>query len=619
MYVKLEIKAGEKVRKYIIVVIIIVLLIVGMIKSLASTTEMSLIEDIKIELKSAENPNRLEVRFNLIEPIDLSQGSSDIIFEYFIINSSGEFEAVNYRKDKTWAGYLNSYDNYPEGEHKYSSGVDNKDYSDIIPPTTIYTSVKTGGSIDTAQIAAVKVTVFRADGTGEEVTVYSNILNVEKNTGIRLASTALELPVGTVLIADELTSGDMYETVNEVLAGNKNFVAFDIRLEAEAQEVIPNGHVLLKIPIPQSFSSPHLKVYRIDDDGTKTPYTTDVTMIDGVQYVTFETNHFSTYVLLELFAYPYEVDYYRDAITEENLIDTIIGSSMFVEGYQLTADDVAADLGKVWVELKKPVINYNKGIVQGGYPVISQITENNKVKILYKKGNGMASTHVITAEDQENIEEKHEWYIQGYENNEIRPDDNLTRAEAAMIFYRLIGNEDKTAKSPSEIFHDVDTDVWYAEAVTHLYDSGIIIGYDDMTYRPDRFITRAEIVKLLSMVDNSELSKGPSFFDVTETHWAYSYISLAASRAWIRGYEDGTFRPDDYATRAEIIYIINRVMDRRISEDNLPPNINTWADLSNEHWAYADIMEATHSHTFVRENEMADETWIDIEETAENE
>ena len=190
-------KGCEKVKKYITVIISVTFAIMSMLGNIALTSEFSLIKNMKIELKSAETPNRLEVCFDLTEPIDLSQGESNIIFEYFITNSDGNLEAINYKKDKSWAGYLNSYDNYPYGERKYSLGEENENYPDRVPSSTIYTSVKTGGSIDTTQVAAVKVTVLKADGSGEEYTAYSSVSNVEKNTGIRLQSTALELPVNT--------------------------------------------------------------------------------------------------------------------------------------------------------------------------------------------------------------------------------------------------------------------------------------------------------------------------------------------------------------------------------------------------------------------------------------
>ena len=670
-------------KKNITSVIITVFIIANAVGNFVFAKETNLIKNVEIHFKSAETPNRLEVHFDLTEPIDLSQDSSNIIFEYFIMDATAGLEPVNYKKDKSWAGYLNVYDNYPLGENKYSSGTENSNYSDEIPAATIYTSVKSGESIDTAQVAAVKVTVLRADGSGEEFTIYRNVSNINKSTGIRLQSTALELPVNTILITDELTDGNMYEMAKEVLTGSKSFVVFDIKLEAENRAVAPNGNVQLNIPIPQSFTSPYLKVYRIDDDGTKTPYTTSIMTIDGIQHAAFETDHFSTYALLEIAVYPYVVEYYSDTIAQSNLIDSIEGSALFAEGHQLTVGDIAIDLGESWFDLKKPAAGYNNGIVQGGYPVISQTTENNKVKVLYK-GGSITSQHTITIEYRDisdntiaekkfasveygapynttapaisgyryietivngvqTTEEKtvvidsvkanyaiifrynldrptlnritHNWYIKGYDNNTIGPDDTLTRAETAMIFYRLITNVDKDIKEPRKVFRDIDLEAWYAKAVTYLYDYDIISGYDDTTYHPDSFITRAEIAKLSSMFDNLEIPVTNTFSDVPRAHWAYNYIASSVHHGWVQGYEDGSFYPDNYATRAEIISSINKVLNRRVRAENFLPGLRVWADVPNDHWAYADIMEASHTHTFTRENEMDDETWINIMET----
>ena len=671
--------------KKIAVIFIVLFMGINMIGNFSIAAELDLINNVKLELKINETPNRLEVSFDLSEAIDLSVGDSNIIFEYFIRDENGELEAINYRKDKSWAGYLNSYDNYPKGEQKYSSGTDNANYSDNVPVATIYTSVKTSGSIDVAKVAAVKITVLNAIGSGEAFTIYSNVSDVDKNTGILLESTAAVLPVDTVMTVDELTDGSMYEIVNEVLVGSRNFVVFDIKLKLEDQIITPNGYVKLNIPIPQSFQSPYLKVYRIDDDGKKTPYEVTVSTIKGIEYASFETEHFSTYALLELDTYPYMVKYYRDTITQSNLIDTINGDVVFAEGHQLTANDITTDLGEGWINLKKPSTGYNNGSVQGGYPVISQITEDNTVKVLYERGSTATTTYyTITVEYKDisdntiskkksasikrgepynisaaaitgyrhvetivngeiqtadrtplvNFTDKdysiifrydlnrpvlnkvsHDFYISGYGNNEIQPDNNLTRAETAMLFWRLIANVDKDAKEPRKVFSDIEKDAWYAKALTYLYDYNIISGYDDAHYWPDNFITRAEIAKLFSMFGALEIPISNTFSDVPKTHWAYSYIASAVHEGWISGYSDGTFHPENYITRAEMISLINKVLNRRVKTENLLADLHIWDDISDAHWAYSDIMEATHSHTFVRENESDYEIWLSITET----
>ena len=294
--------------------IFILLMTLSIMPVSSYAAESNLIQDAQLSLKSTENPKRLEIICRLTEPINLSKGSSNIIYEYFTKDSLGNLEAVPYKKDKSWSGYLNSYDYYPAGEHKYSSGAENAAYPDTVPVAKIYTSTRTSSSIDVTSIAAVRVTVLREDGSGEKVTIYSDgttstiekieviIGDEDKDTGIRLDTTTAELPSNTVLIANPLTTGTIYNIVSSALTdvNVNNFIAFEIKLESNGVEIQPNGMVKISIPIPEIFYNADLAVFRIDDDGTKTPYSVAETAIDGVRYITFETEHFSTYVLADI-------------------------------------------------------------------------------------------------------------------------------------------------------------------------------------------------------------------------------------------------------------------------------------------------------------------------------
>jgi|GEM_PF-985316 len=678
-------------KKILTVSVIVCILLNIMIGS--SFAASNLIENVHISLKSTETPKRLEVSFNLTEQINLSQGDSNIVFEYL---SMDDLEVI-YKKDKLWSGYLNSYDRYPSGERKYSSGEENNtDYSNVVPAATIYTSLKTGSSIDVGVIAAVRITVLREYGSGESITIYSDgtvsgiekiedsVTAVEETTGIRLDSTTAELPADTILIANEVTVGSVYEMISIALTDVNEFIAFEIKLESSGNEILPNGNVEVSIPIPENFNTSKLAVFRIEADGTKVPYPVTVKTVDGLKYATFETDHFSMYALLELNVYSYAVEYYRGRITGANLIGSVSGTILFSEGHQLTADYIATDLGDSWLNAKKPAGNYNNGAVQGGYPVISQIEENNVVKVLYTgiPGGGSSATYytIITKYEDSSGNEiykkksasvergesytvtapaiegykyidtiingtapmtnrtvsidsvtgdyeiifrynlnrpaldkvNHHWYITGYENKEIKPDDNLTRAEMAIIFYRLITNPDKDIKVPRNVLDDIDKDAWYAKAVTYLYDYGIISGYTDGTYRPNNFISRAEIAKISSMFDDLEIPIENTFYDVPEDYWAYSYIASATKKGWVQGYENGTFQPEKYVTRAEMITLINKVLERRVKPKDLLAGINIWSDISEDYWAYADIMEATHSHIYERASESDYETWMRI-------
>lgn len=282
-------------------------------QSIVFAADPLLIENVQLSLKTAETPNRLEVSFDLSESIDLSQENSNIIIEYL----SENLESTNYSKDKSWSGYLNSYNAYPSGERKYSSGLTNDNYPDIVPATKIYTSTKTGAKIDVTKVSAVKITALRADGSGEVITVSNDgsildfeeveALNngeiegpiTEQKYGIKIDSATSVLPPNTVLIAEELSSGSMYDIASSLLTNATKFIAFEIRLNSNGAQVQPDGTVKISIPIPENFNNSNLAVYRIDDYGSKILYDVTITADGATEYATFLTDHFSTYVLAE--------------------------------------------------------------------------------------------------------------------------------------------------------------------------------------------------------------------------------------------------------------------------------------------------------------------------------
>ena len=304
-------------KKFILMISSIILLLAAVPHS-ALAADLNLIKDVQISLKASEKPSRLEVSFDLTEPISLSQANSDIIIEYFTKDSDGNLEATGYRKDKSWSGYLNSYESYPSGELKYSSGHSNGNYSDDVPATRIYTSTRTGADIDVTLVMAVKITALRADGSGETVTIsidgsilkleyiekpYANEAEIsvldEDNVGIKINTAESELPADTVLVAREIRSGPLYEKVGLILTEAINFVAIDIVLELDGNEIKPNGKIEISIPIPENIRSSNASVFRIEDNGDTISYPVIITEANGIEYATFETEHFSIYVLAE--------------------------------------------------------------------------------------------------------------------------------------------------------------------------------------------------------------------------------------------------------------------------------------------------------------------------------
>lgn len=208
----------------------------------------------------------------------------------------------------------------------------------------------------------------------------------------------------------------------------------------------------------------------------------------------------------------------------------------------------------------------------------------------------------------------HYAYIIGYDEEEVagdgtvttksvvRPENNITRAEVATIFYRLLSEESRTRfRTEFASFTDVANDAWYAPTVATVAAAGIVNGYDDGTFRPDNKITRAEFAAIASRF-TSLVHEGESLFNDIAGHWAEQSINNAAITGWVNGYDDGSYRPENYITRAEAITLINRVLYRYIEEDDLHHEMITWEDNTPDKWYYTAIQEATNSHDYDREH-----------------
>ena len=206
--------------------------------------------------------------------------------------------------------------------------------------------------------------------------------------------------------------------------------------------------------------------------------------------------------------------------------------------------------------------------------------------------------------------EDHFGYIIGYPDKTIRPENNITRAETATILFRLLTDESRTRYwSTSNNFSDVPSTSWFNAAVSTLSNAGIINGYPDGTFRPDEPVTRAEYAVMFSRFFDVIDSEGVSFSDI-EGHWAKQWILSSASRGFINGYPDGTFRPDNKITRAEAMTLTNRVLGRRPDKDHLHKDMVVWSDNSDPNvWYYADVQEASNSHEFVMQNAGTDNAY----------
>ena len=194
----------------------------------------------------------------------------------------------------------------------------------------------------------------------------------------------------------------------------------------------------------------------------------------------------------------------------------------------------------------------------------------------------------------------HFGYIIGYPDGTVRPEGNITRAEAATIFFRLLTDEKRAEYwSKTSPFTDVSPESWYNNAIATLANAGVLNGYEDNTFRPGNAITRAELVKIAMAFYGTTSSGGSGVFSDTDEHWASAFINAAAELGFISGYGDGTFQPDRLITRAEAMKIINRTLGRTPEKDHLLPDMITWSDNANpDVWYYAEVQEATNSHTY---------------------
>ncbi len=205
----------------------------------------------------------------------------------------------------------------------------------------------------------------------------------------------------------------------------------------------------------------------------------------------------------------------------------------------------------------------------------------------------------------------HFQYIQGYPDDTVRPEGLITREEVAAVFYRLLDPGYRlTILTDKENFIDVDSGRWSLKHIATLSNGNIIEGYPDGSFKPENPITRAELAAIASKFDKLSAVQENSFTDI-EGHWAIEYINSAAAKGWVKGYPDGTFKPDQYITRAEFVTLVNNVLGRKVHKDNISEGAKVFPDLLENMWYYEAMMEAINSHTHKMDENMS-ESWIEI-------
>ncbi|MCL1873778.1 MAG: S-layer homology domain-containing protein [Clostridiales bacterium] len=198
--------------------------------------------------------------------------------------------------------------------------------------------------------------------------------------------------------------------------------------------------------------------------------------------------------------------------------------------------------------------------------------------------------------------EIHIRYVNGYPDGSFRPGGNITRAEVALIFWRLLKDPAKNDDFTGS-FNDIKDDEFYARAVNYLAKIGILQGYRDGSFKPTAAISRVEFVAVAGRFDDLASGIDNPFKDVPADYWAYGYVVSAYQKGWIDGYPGGEFRPQNSISRAEAVKIVNCMLGRGIQVADLPGGLPSFTDLTSSHWAYCEIMEASIEHKFERKED----------------
>ena len=340
-----------------------------------------------------------------------------------------------------------------------------------------------------------------------------------------------------------------------------------------------------------------------------TPVTENITLYakwvsthDGVEDL--DDHHFITFV----YEHASATDANGTAIdTSETKIQVECGSD-----YVFNA---AADSGYI---LNVPTYNGSATLAANGGNkfTLSNITSDITVTITATRqstGGGGGGGGGNSSSEPELNKEDHIAYVSGYPDGTVKPNNLITREEVATIFFRLLTDESRadyiTEYNP---YPDVASDRWSFYAITTLTNGGIMTGRNDGTFDPGAYITRGEFAVVAAQFSGAQYS-GPDQFSDISSHWARSYINRAAYEGWTTGYPDGTYGPDQYITRAEVMALLNEVLERSPNAEYMLDDMKVWPDNPETAWFYADVQEATNSHSYEERTEAdLDEHWTDI-------
>lgn len=237
------------------------------------------------------------------------------------------------------------------------------------------------------------------------------------------------------------------------------------------------------------------------------------------------------------------------------------------------------------------------------------VKANHTIQVEFVKYNSIVADPEVTGVAGWLQTKEHNGYMGGYGNGLFGPNDNMTRAQAAQMFYNLLLNKDVDI---TVNFTDVPADAWYGKAVHTLASLGIIKGIGDGQFAPNRTITRAEFTVIAMRFANVSADVTNPFTDIATNDWYYTAVTSAVSYGWINGYSDGSFRPQATITRAEVVTIVNRMLNRTADRNFVDSSaVTQFVDVPSNYWAYYNIMEATNAHTHTIDNDGV-ESWTKL-------
>lgn len=241
------------------------------------------------------------------------------------------------------------------------------------------------------------------------------------------------------------------------------------------------------------------------------------------------------------------------------------------------------------------------------------VYEDMTVYAIYKKDRRYDDERETADEEPMLNINDHYQYMVGYKDATFRPNNNMTREEVAVMFSRLMVRRPIKGHIYNHNFKDLSNTRWSATAISYMNELGLIKGYPDGTFKPEKSITRAEFAAMATRFANLFGGGLQGFVDVPYTHWANDVIAKAASAGWVSGYPDGTFKPENKITRAEVVSITNRMLTRRADKDFITKHRSAilWFTDTPTHWAFYDIAEACNGHDYTRQGTI-EENWLNV-------